>query len=567
VEVFLPKQLHCMTCLKRDRDGPPPAAPGTRGALPAAYYGPKRVAEIAVSNLTPEFTPGTVAHPVTFFHESVLELYDALRKKCPGTSADGLARVLAYIYRRTRDPSLVGELSEIGATLAHAHQEWEHLQNAMELLLCIVARDCPACGAHDGRRPVAVAIDGCFSLNNYASAKGCDAGLHASSLYVSPELEAAHARCWNLKGNAASSKTAAAAAAAEAEAATCSSDFTAARRGPAGGGGGSASQRLAGVLGAIDRHGIIRVLVDIRLGEAYAYTSAVEHHGVDTRGLMPRISFYDIMCRWAPWMAQRLKAAKERGDAAAAGVDLDAPICSCGNAATGGVLPAAVAKAEGVARAVDTLHSYAHSPECQRQWAGFLNFADVAGWTTGIEAEQVWQTLRLLANSTKHMGLGRRADALQQYVGAHNVGKQSMQGKFMLQRMRASCVRVVEREGALTAAVAAASAALGITPAEVEAAVVARAEELLGAPAAQDAGDAPAVAVAAERLPRGATLKKLRELVDLTATRSLHASVQSMSAVLGSVLPMDVTLGALPEQVRGRSPLPPPSSLLPPVRR
>ena len=575
VTVFVPKLLYCQKCRSRIRalddisaspsyigasplridenfssvssSSSSPAPALDSDGLPRVFSGQQGTLPVELATHVPphKVMPASPYTPRVFLGDDVINAIHSLRAEHPGFSIDGLQRFLQMQYRNNRDQSV--RLHDIAnsASLANAYSEANHLRIMLETLRGQQPRDSPASGAHEGKHPV-VHFDACFALYVFKSAKDEQAGLDGGQLWTSTEDVDAHANSLKLQVVSPESKKADADAAARID---CSSDFLAARGGSAGKKGGP-SLSVTGQAAVVDRHGVITSTGPLLKGEAYKYASAYFMHGGRLRGMFPLALFYDIICRWWPWAKARLDAAIAAGGKDVV-IDLDHPVCSCCEPDTGAVKATVAAEMESAHKCLNTAHSYGHDVPCQGKWAAFLNFCEQIGWTTGEEGEQVWSRFKLNANSTKHMGLGRRTDLLLEWVRAWNVGKQEAAARQLIERLRDGLDRVTAREALLTKAIGDASQILGIPVEKVESDSVVWRDELLGHSHQQwQQQPGGALVLDVHELPKSIRTQ-LQTLLQLQAAQAfgLHF-MRGFDTMMSDLhVPTAVAIGALPKHV------------------
>ncbi|KAJ7154647.1 hypothetical protein C8R46DRAFT_1227479 [Mycena filopes] len=166
--------------------------------------------------------------------------------------------------------------------------------------------------------------------------------------------------------------------------------------------------RVSGVGGCVcARHKCVRPngLGDLQKGERYAnmdYILAASLAGFD---LMELTVLYDIACQWQKNLLKRIE--KLPADMRP---DFDSFMLQCG-------LP--------------VWHASSHEEECTNR--NSLSFLLGVGKSDGEGIERLWAELNAFAYHTKNMGLGHRADTIEDKINYHNFTKNLGQAN-MLQR-------------------------------------------------------------------------------------------------------------------------------------
>jgi hypothetical protein len=118
---------------------------------------------------------------------------------------------------------------------------------------------------------------------------------------------------------------------------------------------------------------------------------------------------YDVVCQWQKHLQARIR--KLPADMQ---LDFDSFLCQYG-------LP--------------VWHASSHEAACRDE--NSLSFMPGVGKTDGEGIERLWAELNTFAYHTKNMGIGHRADTIEDKINYHNFMKNLSQGEYDLNTARA----------------------------------------------------------------------------------------------------------------------------------
>ncbi|KAJ7123325.1 hypothetical protein C8R46DRAFT_1238052 [Mycena filopes] len=168
--------------------------------------------------------------------------------------------------------------------------------------------------------------------------------------------------------------------------------------------------RTSGVGGCVcARHECVRPngLGDLQKGERYANMDYIVMSCLAGFALMMLTISYDIACQWKKNLSTRNKLLPE-----AIQLDLDNVEVQCG-------LP--------------VWHASSHELECNNE--NSLSFLAGVGKSDGEGVERTWADLNPAAFHTKEMGIGNRADTLEDKIDSHNFLKNLAQGDALPRKL------------------------------------------------------------------------------------------------------------------------------------
>ncbi|KAJ7456847.1 hypothetical protein B0H11DRAFT_2243727 [Mycena galericulata] len=175
--------------------------------------------------------------------------------------------------------------------------------------------------------------------------------------------------------------------------------------------------RTSGVGGCVcARHECVRPngLGDLQKGERYANMDFIVMACLAGVALMALTISYDIACQWKKNLPERNKKLPER-----IRLDLDNIEVQCG-------LP--------------VWHASSHEKECSNE--NSLSFLVGVGKSDGEGVERTWADLNPAAFHTKEMGIGNRADTLEDKIDSHNFLKNLTHGDALRRKL---IVAIAER--------------------------------------------------------------------------------------------------------------------------
>ncbi|KAJ7030565.1 hypothetical protein C8F04DRAFT_1263687 [Mycena alexandri] len=176
--------------------------------------------------------------------------------------------------------------------------------------------------------------------------------------------------------------------------------------------------RVSGVGAAVcARHECVRPngLGDLQKGERYANMDFIAMSAVAGFDGMELTFSYDIACQWGKNLRERVKKLPED-----LRLDFEAILFQTG-------LP--------------VWHASSHEAECTNM--NSLSFLPGVGKTDGEGIERLWAELNAFAYHTKQMGLGHRADSLEDKINYHNFMKNLGLGDILRRKL---LVAIAERE-------------------------------------------------------------------------------------------------------------------------
>ena len=216
-----------------------------------------------------QFAPASPLAPAVYVDADTLNMMHSLRTALlPGTSGDGVARLLTAIHRESADPA--SSPSELGSVppLMAASDENLQLRCMLRHAHSITPLDSPADGAHEtGVSPVAVHVDGNMSLFSYKSASGSPGSSLSSSLFISDNDVVRHADSLGLQTDASRKQQQKLETSA-----SCESKLQAAKGDRKK---HSATLRVSGLMAAATRNGHIMAALNIPVGDVSAGTLLV----------------------------------------------------------------------------------------------------------------------------------------------------------------------------------------------------------------------------------------------------------------------------------------------------
>ncbi|KAJ7834683.1 hypothetical protein B0H13DRAFT_2369770 [Mycena leptocephala] len=161
-------------------------------------------------------------------------------------------------------------------------------------------------------------------------------------------------------------------------------------------------------------------LGDLQKGERYANMDFIVMSSLAGFNLKELTISYDIACQWRKHLLERIEKLPEDMR-----LDFESFLFQCG-------LP--------------IWHASSHEAECTNR--NSLSFLPGVGKTDGEGIERLWADLNAFAYHTKTMGLGHRADTIEDKVNYHNFTKNLAQAKILQRKLMSidSEVRVAWQE-------------------------------------------------------------------------------------------------------------------------
>ncbi|KAJ6488281.1 hypothetical protein C8R47DRAFT_1071998 [Mycena vitilis] len=175
--------------------------------------------------------------------------------------------------------------------------------------------------------------------------------------------------------------------------------------------------RVSGVGGCVcARHEVVRPngLGDLQKGERYANIDYIVMSALAGFDLKELTISYDIACQWHKNLRERVTKLPED-----LRKDFEAFLFQCG-------LP--------------VWHASSHEAECTNRFS--LSFLPGVGKTDGEGIERLWAELNAYAYHTRNMGVGHRADSLEDKIDYHNYMKNITQASTLRRKL---IVAIAER--------------------------------------------------------------------------------------------------------------------------
>ncbi|KAJ7836173.1 hypothetical protein B0H13DRAFT_1652321 [Mycena leptocephala] len=172
----------------------------------------------------------------------------------------------------------------------------------------------------------------------------------------------------------------------------------------------TAGLRVSGVGACVcARHECVRPngLGDLQKGERYANMDFIVMSSLAGFNLKELTISYDIACQWCKHLLERIEKLPEDMR-----LDFESFLFQCG-------LP--------------VWHASSHEAECTNR--NSLSFLPGVGKTDGEGIERLWADLNAFAYHTKTMGLGHRADTIEDKVNYHNFTKNLAQAKILQRKL------------------------------------------------------------------------------------------------------------------------------------